>query len=356
MDGDGVDETLRVRVEFTGFDGGAPLLRSNIDLLDVGTISHATIVNGGADFGEILALGRTLREQVTNQLQRVSLQPLRDENGMDTGRFALLPSGFASFLAVQDILDSVTGSLITARYEELNAPLGQLLFSLDLAAGLGYFGETITAPIELRIDRLSGVVVDATNDNAQPVQFTSTAHGLSVGNTIRLRGFGGNPVEDGIYVVATVSDDDTFTLEGIVGNDEDANDYFGDGGTWELAEFADIAGLVTLAPADIAPEVDVRLTFGVDFAPIDAAELRSSTADNTAITDVWELTADATFDLTFEVLDEGDQDDPYDDVWGAPITIPVEVFAADTVGATGPEDLEGPHRRRRGSGSARRGP
>ncbi len=71
-----------------------------------------------------------------------------------------------------------------------------------------------------------GAITAATN--ASPIQVTSADHGLTTGTYITVKGVLGNTAANGSTTV-TVIDDNTFTLDGSVGN----NNYTS-GGAWNV--------------------------------------------------------------------------------------------------------------------------
>ena len=78
---------------------------------------------------------------------------------------------------------------------------------------------------ELVISITTGTITAASN--ASPISITSSSHGLSTGNTVKIFGVRGNTAANGTYVVTNVNAN-TFTLDDSVGT----GDYIS-GGTWK---------------------------------------------------------------------------------------------------------------------------
>lgn len=72
----------------------------------------------------------------------------------------------------------------------------------------------------------TGAITGATN--AAPVVVSSSGHGLSTGDRVKVSGVTGNTAANGVFTVTRV-DDDSFSLDGTTGSGA-----YGSGGTWRV--------------------------------------------------------------------------------------------------------------------------
>lgn len=83
----------------------------------------------------------------------------------------------------------------------------------------------LQADLDWLVDDIKVVLVDLVDygvaitnaTNATPIVITATSHGLSTGNRVVITGVGGNTAANGVWTI-TVTDANTFSLDGSVGN------------------------------------------------------------------------------------------------------------------------------------------